>query len=85
MAEWDDGVMRASEVAQYAYCAHAWWLGRVQGLSSENVGAMRKGSRSHQQHGRRVADTVWHGRLGYTLLLLALLTALVWLVQQIGA
>lgn len=47
-------VIRASELAQYSYCAKAWWLGSVMGKASTNVREMQSGTAAHQQHGRAV-------------------------------
>lgn len=47
-------VIRASELAQYSYCAKAWWLGSVQGKQSTNVRELQSGTAVHQQHGRAV-------------------------------
>jgi CRISPR/Cas system-associated exonuclease Cas4 (RecB family) len=47
-------VIRASEVAQYAYCAKAWWLGSVQGVASSNTRELAHGEHVHRAHGRRV-------------------------------
>ena len=47
-------VIRASELAQYAYCAKAWWLGSVQGVASSNTRELARGERAHRAHGRRV-------------------------------
>lgn len=69
-------VIRASEVGQYAYCAQAWWLGRVEGRPSAHQDALRDGARTHRAHGRRVRATARMMRIGYALLALALLTAL---------
>ena len=41
-----DDIVRASEIGQYAFCARAWWLGRVKGYRSTNVAAMREVTRS---------------------------------------
>ncbi len=47
-------VIRASELAQYAYCAKAWWLGSVQGVASSNTHELVHGEHMHRAHGRRV-------------------------------
>jgi CRISPR/Cas system-associated exonuclease Cas4 (RecB family) len=47
-------VIRASELAQYSYCAKAWWLGSVLGRQSTNTREMQSGTTAHQQHGRAV-------------------------------
>lgn len=47
-------IIRASEIAQYRYCARAWWLGQVMGYQSTNLQAMQQGEERHQAHGRAV-------------------------------
>lgn len=47
-------VIRASELAQYGYCAKAWWLSSVLGKPSANTREMQRGTATHQQHGRAV-------------------------------
>jgi hypothetical protein len=47
-------VIRASEIAQYRFCARAWWLGQVMGYQSTNVQAMQQGEERHRIHGRDV-------------------------------
>ena len=76
-------VLRASEVAQYAYCARAWWLGSVQGLRSSHAEALESGRAAHRQHGRRLRRSDRIHRLAYLSLGLALLTGLVWLIQML--
>ena len=49
-------IIRASEIGQYAYCARAWWLGRVQGLIPSNVQGLAFGRDFHVHHGRLVAS-----------------------------
>ncbi|MEA3346136.1 MAG: hypothetical protein U9Q78_07850 [Chloroflexota bacterium] len=50
-----DQIIRASEVEQYAYCARAWWLNRVQGLTPANGEELDRGRNFHNQHGGAVA------------------------------
>lgn len=47
-------VIRASELAQYGYCAKAWWMSSVLGKASTNVREMHSGTAAHQQRGRAV-------------------------------
>ncbi len=47
-------VVRASELAQYRYCARAWWLGSVLGKPSTNTREIHSGTAAHQRHGRAV-------------------------------
>jgi hypothetical protein len=74
-------VIRASDLASYAFCAHAWWLGSVEGQRSENVQALEMGSASHARHGLLVAVSNLLMRLSILLLLLAGLVGLGWLIS----
>ena len=69
-------VIRASEVAQYEYCARAWWLGRVRGYKPSNVEEMALGEEEHERHGREVMRVRRRERLAYFLLALAALIGL---------
>jgi len=84
----DDDLVRASELSQYAYCARAWWLGRVMGYRSANVEAMNAGTARHRAHGRSVEGAYRLQRLALALLVLAavvLAVALaVWLSATLG-
>lgn len=84
----DDDLIRASELSQYAYCARAWWLGRVMGYRSANVEAMQAGTTRHRAHGRTVEGAYRLRRLALTLLVVAavaLAAALaVWLIVSAG-
>ena len=77
-------VVRASEIAQYAFCARAWWLGRVKGYRSANVVAMRTGTARHRAHGRAVEGYNLLRRLAVALLVMAGLALLAWLLLSLG-
>ena len=80
----DDPIIRASEISQYAFCARAWWLGRVRGYRSTNLAAMRQGEERHRAHGRAV---VGYHRLRWTALALLSLAAILivaWLLLSLG-
>lgn len=49
--------IRATEIADYAYCARSWWLKRVQGVTAESEG-LRAGTAAHEAAGQRVATAV---------------------------
>jgi hypothetical protein len=66
-------IIRASEIASFAYCARAWWLGDVQGVPSDHPSALTAGTAGHRAHGRAVTWAVWMRRLGLALMALALL------------
>jgi hypothetical protein len=80
-----DDIIRASELAQYTYCARAWWLGRALGYRSTNLAAMEAGVARHQAHGRSVES--YHGlrRLAVALLLLAGAALIAWLLLALGS
>ena len=69
-------VIRASEVAQYEYCARAWWLGRMRGYKPSNVEEMALGEEEHERHGREVMRVRRRERLAYLLLPLAALVGI---------
>ena len=77
-------VIRASEVAQYEYCARAWWLGRVLGYRSSHQEAMDAGTAAHERHGRVVVSYHRLRRAGGLLLAMALMAAavLAWLLLR---
>lgn len=67
-SEQHDRIIGASEVGQYVYCAHAWWLSRVENVPSAHLEAMEAGRRIHRRHGRGVKMSLTLRRLGYALL-----------------
>jgi hypothetical protein len=73
-------VIRASEVGLYAYCARAWWLGRIEGHRPVNVAAMEAGEKAHWAHGRAVIGYQRLRQTAYVLVGLALLAGLALLV-----
>jgi CRISPR/Cas system-associated exonuclease Cas4 (RecB family) len=79
-----DPVIRASELSQYAFCARAWWLGRVKGYRSTNVRAMRQGRARHEAHGRAVEGYHLLRRLAVALVVLAGLLLIAWLLLGLG-
>lgn len=70
-------LIRASGVGLYAYCARAWWLGRVEGYRPVNQAALADGEVAHQAHGRAVVGYHRLRQTAYALLGLALLVSLV--------
>jgi len=49
------GLIRASGMGEYVFCARAWWL-RLEGFEpTRGAGAREAGRRWHEGHGRRVA------------------------------
>jgi len=79
----DNRIIRASEIGQYAYCAHAWWLGNVEGLPSGHQREMAAGEATHQRHGKGVRTSLALTRMAYAVLLLAVVIGVVWLVSSL--
>lgn len=79
-----DEILRASEVGQYAYCARAWWLGRVMGYRSTNLVAMTQGTERHRAHGRGVERAHWLLRVAVMLMLLAAVLLATWFLLSLG-
>jgi hypothetical protein len=71
-------VIRASDLAQYAYCARAWWLGSVKGTPSANVRELQQGEAAHQSHGRRVWASSALVIAAVVLMILALIVVIIW-------
>jgi hypothetical protein len=76
-SEQHDRIIRASEVGQYAYCAHAWWLARVENLPSAHLEVMDASKEVHRRHGRGVRTSLTLRRLGYALLIAALVLVII--------
>ena len=72
-------VIRASEIGAYAYCARAWWLGRVLGYRPAKLERMAAGEEAHIRHGQRVVSYHRLQRWAYALLALALLAGVLFL------
>ncbi len=64
--------IRASEIGSYLYCQRAWWYQR-QGVASENVQELARGSQAHALHGSRFRRARQLRVLGFLLLSFALL------------
>ncbi len=75
--------VRASEVGEYTFCARAWWLHHIRGLTPADDAPMRSGLTLHRQHGRRVQLTHLSQRLAWAFLALALLALLIALIQHL--
>jgi CRISPR/Cas system-associated exonuclease Cas4 (RecB family) len=83
VGEQRERVIRASEIGRYAYCAHAWWLGSVEGLPSAHEPEMAAGEVAHVRHGQGVRASLGLRRLAYLVLLLAAVVGAVWLASRL--
>lgn len=77
-------VIRASEIGQYLYCAHAWWLGAIEGHPSRNQRALAAGDAFHHRHGAQIQATQRIRRFAYLLLGCALIIGLVGMWRLLG-
>jgi CRISPR/Cas system-associated exonuclease Cas4 (RecB family) len=66
-------IIRASEVGEYVYCAHAWWLRRVAGREPAGRERRELGTVLHRRHGQAVAGSRMLVTLGVALVLVAAL------------
>ena len=80
----EDPIIRASEITQYAFCARAWWLGRVRGFQSTNLEAMGQGEERHRAHGRAVESYHRQRWIAVALLSLAAVLVVAWLLLSLG-
>ena len=62
----------ASEIGNYLYCQRSWWY-QAQGLASEKVEELAKGSQAHNLHGNRFRRARQIRLAGWLLLSLALI------------
>jgi hypothetical protein len=71
----------ASQVGQYVYCAHAWWLGVVEGYEPADVEAIDAGTQAHQHHGWQVTLARASRKLALVLLAAAALALAAWALR----
>ena len=77
-----DDIIRASEIGQYAYCARAWWLARVRGVSPANVAEMKAGTEHHRRRAHSVQRLRRARWIVVMLFLVAAALACSWLVLE---
>ena len=75
-------IIRASEIGTYQFCHRAWWY-RLQGYEPENKADMLGGSELHEKHGRVVMASNCLQLVAYGSLLLAVISATIWVIQAI--
>jgi hypothetical protein len=68
----------ASQVGQYAYCAHAWWLAVIEKREPADLDALERGTRAHERHGWQVSLARGFLRLALWMLAGAVLALLAW-------
>ena len=76
-------LIRASEIGEYVYCHRAWWLGRIKGEASLNVGEMSAGAGAHARHGQTVVAAGCLQIAAYIFIALAFIVTVVWLAMAV--
>lgn len=74
----ENNVVNASEIGEYVYCNHAWWLRRVQGYAPTHVRELAQGTAHHEVHGRAVGRALTLQKIGIALLLAGAATLVLW-------
>jgi len=73
-------VIRASEIGTYKFCNRAWWY-QLQGYQPENQLELERGRELHTKHFYQLTAVGCLQAIAYSLVLLAILTAIIWLIQ----
>jgi hypothetical protein len=69
-------IVRASEVGEYCYCARAWWLRHIAGLTPAHGARRDAGAARHARHALALRLSIVLRTLGVALLIAAALVAL---------
>lgn len=67
--------LTASELGRYVFCARAWWMQRVLGVTPGNAEALQRGSARHEAHGGLVRRAGRQANLARWLFIVALALA----------
>jgi hypothetical protein len=73
-------IIRASELGTYVFCNRAWWY-QLQGYEPDDREALIKGKQYHEQHSNRVTSAGCLLVAAYGLVLIAIITTIIWLIQ----
>jgi len=73
-------IIRASEIGTYQFCQRAWWY-QLQGYEPDNKVELAGGTEIHEKHGRMVMTSSCLQLIAYATLMLAVLAAVIWLIQ----
>lgn len=66
-------LVRASDLSAWAYCNRAWWLANVRKVAHQYPEQLERGKVAHESHGAQVVRAGRLQRIGWMVLLLALL------------
>ena len=64
-------IVKASELAEYAYCRRAWWYSHVAGVEPLNEEARATGTAHHARHHALVRRAAFGRRLALVLVFLS--------------
>ncbi len=73
-------VIRASEIGTYKFCNRAWWY-QLQGYEPDSLLELKRGKDFQTKHFYTVTSASCLQIMAYSAVLVAILTAIVWLVQ----
>ena len=73
----------ASQVGQYAFCAHAWWLATVEKREPAHQARLDAGQAAHERHGWDVALARASKRLAGVLVGAAALALAAWVILSL--
>jgi CRISPR/Cas system-associated exonuclease Cas4 (RecB family) len=73
-------IIRASEIGTYLFCQRAWWY-QLKGYEPENNTELAGGLEIHARHSRRVMVNNCLQAVAYGVLLAAIITAVIWVIQ----
>jgi len=73
-------VIRASEIGSYMFCNRAWWY-QLQGYEPDNQLELERGRELHTKHFYVVTKAGCLQVIAYGLVLVAILTSIIWLIQ----
>jgi len=73
-------IIRASEIGTYQFCNRAWWY-QLQGYEPDNQLELERGLDLHTKHFYTVTTAGCLQIIAYGLVLLAILTAIIGLIQ----
>jgi hypothetical protein len=75
-------IIRASEIGTFQFCQRSWWY-QQQGFELGNKADLDEGTELHSRHGSMIMASSCLQMIAYISLLLAILSATIWVIQSI--
>jgi hypothetical protein len=63
----DRSLVRASDLAAWAFCRRAWFLAQVKQVPHQQPDLLERGAQAHRRHGQRVVQAARLQRAGWGL------------------